>query len=102
MTRIPNFPWMNPDNTGKMIRKYDLHLFGCLHVLADIATPDGEIAYGDAVDRFANTPEVDQQKAIQFISRLLDAGWVIQKGETLSIVGYGSKTPPDYTRSRTD
>lgn len=102
MSRLPHFPWMNPEIAGEMIRAQGLDLFGCLTVLAEYAGLGGRIAQEKAVRIFAAAPRMNQRKAEQSVSRLVEAGWVDRSEEVLSIIGYGTSAAPDYARQKSD
>ena len=98
MSRLSHFPWMNPEIAEEMIRTQGLDPFGCLTVLAEYAGLDGRIAREKAVRIFAAAPRMNQLKAEQSVSRLVEAGWVDRSEEVLSIIGYGTSAAPDYAR----
>lgn len=102
MSRFSHFPWMNPEIAKEMIRTQGLDLFGCLTVLAEYAGPGGRIAQEKAVRIFAAAPQMNQRKAEQAVFRLVEAGWVVQSEEVLSIIGYGTSAAPDYARPNTN
>ena len=85
-----------------MVQQQNLHLCGCLTVLASYAEPDGTIAYPKAVKCLEAAPEMNERKAKKSLSRLVEAGWVTQTDDVVSITGYGSSTAPDYACKTTD
>lgn len=102
MSTFPTLPWMDTEVKLRMIKQQDIHLFGCLTVLEAYAGPSGEIAYSKAVDYLTASPDMNERKAKKSLSRLVEAGWVTQTDEVVSITGYGSSTPPDYARKKPD
>ncbi|QBX35149.2 hypothetical protein E4191_10915 [Paracoccus liaowanqingii] len=102
MSTFPHLPWMDTRIAEHLIRQQDILLFGCLTVLAEFARPDGKISYDEAVQIFTEAPGMNQQKAETSITRLVDAGWVVQMDQTLAIAGYGSSIPPRYARLKPD
>lgn len=99
---IPELPWMDIEVSQKMIKQQNLHLCGCLAIVASYADPDGTIAYPKAVDCLEAAPDMTERKAKKSLSRLVEAGWVTQTDAVLSITGYGSSTAPDYVCKTTD
>lgn len=56
--------------------------------LADHAEASGEISYASAVSHLAE--RMTHRKAKQAVSTLMEAGWLLQKKEMLSIKGWGT------------
>ena len=102
MNMVPELPWMDIEVSQKMIKQQNLHLCGCLTIVASYADPDGTIAYLKAVDCLEAAPDMNERKAKKSLSRLVEAGWVTQTDDVVSITGYGSSTPPDYARRKPD
>ena len=102
MNMVPELPWMDIEVSQKMIKQQNLHLCGCLTIVASYADPDGTIAYLKAVDCLEAAPDMNERMAKKSLSRLVEAGWVTQTDDMVSVTGYGSSTPPDYARKTTD
>lgn len=102
MSTFPPLPWMDPESMQHMVQQQNLHLCGCLAVLASYAEADGTIAFSKAVECLMAAPEMNERKAKKSLSRLVEAGWVTQTDEVVSITGYGSSTAPDYVRKTPD
>jgi muramoyltetrapeptide carboxypeptidase LdcA involved in peptidoglycan recycling len=93
---------MDPEAMQHMVQQQNLHLCGCLAVLASYAKADGTIAFSKAVECLEAAPEMNERKAKRSLSRLVEAGWVTQTDDVVSITGYGSSAPPDYARKKPD
>ena len=102
MNTFPPLPWMDPEAMQHMVQQQNLHLCGCLAVLASYAEADGTIAFSKAVECLMAAPDMNERKAKKSLFRLAEAGWVTQTDDVVSITGYGSSTPPDYARKKPD
>lgn len=58
MNTFPPLPWMDPEAMQQMVQQQNLHLCGCLTVLASYAEADGTIDIFKAVDRLMAAPEM--------------------------------------------
>ena len=102
MNTFPPLPWMDPEAMQHMVQQQNLHLCGCLAVLASYAEPDGTIAFSKAVECLTAAPDMNERKAKKSLFRLVEAGWVTQTDEVVSITGYGSNTAPNYAQYKAD
>lgn len=91
--------WVETEVLQRIARELGAHLVGCLlHLIAD-AEDNGEIAYETAVTLLAAAPDMNERKAQKDVSRLVKAGWLVQKGDQLAIKGYGTTFIQDRRRA---
>ncbi|TGN45311.1 hypothetical protein E4L95_19780 [Paracoccus liaowanqingii] len=82
--------WIEREVLQEMAGDLGAHLVGCLlHLIAD-AEDNGEIAYETAITLLAAAPDMNERTAQKDVSRLVRAGWLVEKGRQLAIKGYGS------------